>query len=202
MAFPNFPGIPALKNPGPAGVATLAAPLISKFLNAIAPKWGIYDAANAKPVIVPDNIVSVDYSNAANILNYPLEEGAFASYNKIQNPRAYAVVMSKGGTQNELTAFITALETIQASLDVYTIHTPNKSYLSVNVDRIEYRREATNGAGMIKATVHFVEIRAAKAKFSTPGAASPTATTPQAQATVNNGQTQAATAPTVTGAPQ
>lgn len=204
MAFPNFPGIPPLKNPGPAGVATLAAPLISKFLNSLAPKWGIYKKKGEgyAPAIIVDSVLSIDYANSANILNYPVEEGAFASYNKVQNPRALSVVLTKGGTQKELAQFIADLETLQASLELFLIVTQGKAYQNVNIDRVEYRREATGGAGIVKAVIHFVEIRAAKAAFSKPGAASSTATTPQAQASVSNGQVQTAPIPDVSGIPQ
>lgn len=204
MAFPNFPGIPALKNPGPAGIATIGAPLISKFLNALAPKWGVYKKIGDSYTlaITPDSFLSVDYANSANILNYPVEEGAFASYNKVQNPRALSVILTKGGTQKELSQFIDDLETLQSSLELFTIITQGKNYQNVNIDRVEYRREATGGAGMIKAAIHFIEIRAAKAAFSTPGAVSPTATTPQAQASVSNGQVQTSSPPAITGSPQ
>jgi hypothetical protein len=204
MAFPNFPGIPPLKNPGPAGIATLASSQITKLLNSLAPKWGIYKKKGLgySPAITVDSVISVDYANAANILNYPIEDGAFASYNKVQNPRDLSVVVTKGGSQDEISKFINDLETLQSSLELYSIITQGKAYVDVNIDRVEYRREATNGAHMIKAVIHFVEIRAAKAKFSKPGAASPTATAPSAQASVNNGQVQPASAPANVGTPQ
>ena len=204
MSFPNFPGVPPLLNPGPVGLTTLAAPLISKLLDSFAPKWGIYnmpktssiEAAEVKPVIVPDNVISVDYVNVSNILNYPVEEGSFASYNKIKTPRSHTVIMSKGGSTSVRTAFIQKLEELQESLDLFAIVTPEKNYINVNIDRVEFRRTATNGAGMIMASIHFVEIRQAEIAFS--GQASPTATKPQAQANINNGQTQAGSVPSNT----
>lgn len=204
MAFPNFPGIPALKNPGPAGVATLAAPLISKFLDSLAPKWGIYKKKGDGYVlaIVADSVVAVDYANSANVPNYSVEEGGFASYNKVQNPRSLSVIITKGGTQKEVSQFITDLESIEASLELYTIITQGKAYPNVNIDRVEYRRDAINGAGMIKAAVHFVEIRQASAAFSQAGKSSSTATVPPAQAQISNGATQTAPAPATVGASQ
>ena len=199
MSFPNFPGIPSLKSPvGIASVVTATAPLIAKLLDSLAPKWGIYGKMGAgyAPVIKPDNIISVDYVNVSNILNYPVEQGSFASYNKVKTPRAHTVVMSKGGSESVRTAFIKKLEELQDSLDLYVIITPDRNYIDVNIDRVEYRRTQTNGAGMIVATIHFVEIRQAESMYS--GQASPTATKPQAQANVNNGQAQTTSAPSTT----
>ncbi|MDG7050804.1 MAG: hypothetical protein JRZ94_06345, partial [Nitrososphaerota archaeon] len=178
MAFPNFPGIPPLQNPGPAAIALIASAGITKLLDAIAPKWGVYAMLVAEPIIVPDNIMSVDYVNASNIMNYPVEEGSFASYNKIQNPKAYSVVMTKGGSESSRTSFIRKLEELQDSLELYAIVTPERNYTNVNIDRVEYRRESRNGAGIIIAHVHFVEVRQVEANFSKPSQASPTNSPP------------------------
>jgi hypothetical protein len=202
MAFPNFPGIPPLQNPGPAAIALAGSSVITKLLDSIAPKWGVYAMLVAEPVILPDSIFSVDYANVANVMNYPVEQGAFASYNKVQTPKAYSVVMTKGGSESARTTFIRKLEELQDTLELYAIVTPERNYTNVNIDRVEYRRESTNGAGMIVATVHFVEVRQVEANFSKPGQASKSATTPQAQAPVESGQVQPAAATGISGVNQ
>ena len=187
MAFPDFPGVPPLLNePIPAAV-TLAAPLVNRALDAFAQKWGIFDEAGNE-AIVPDSFIGLEYSNSANIPTHPQEEGSFESYNKVQNPKICTVMVAKGGTKKELADFITTLETLQASLDLYTIVTPNKSYTRANIDRCDYRRTTDNGAGMIVATLHATEIRAASAAFSQPGAINATASPAPAQAQISNGQ--------------
>jgi hypothetical protein len=194
MSFPYLPGIPPLLNPGPAGLATLVAPLISKLLNILSPKWGIYKKAGLglTLAITPDSFVSIDYTNTANISNYPIEQGGFAAYNKVQNPRSWMITINKGGSKTDLQSFIDTLEDMQASLDLYTILTPNKIFINANIEQITYRRDAQNGAGMISAQIHFVEIKQAQASYSAPGKASAKNTkSPTSQAQQNNGQVQA-----------
>lgn len=204
MTFPNFPGVPPLlNNPAVPAAVLLASPAISNLLDMLAPKWGVFFEATGVQAIVPDSFLDMDYANSANLPTYPQEEGAFASYNKVQNPRSYSVSMTKGGSKQEMTDFLTLLESLQGSLELFTIVTPNRSYPRANIDKCEYRRSAFSGAGIIIATLHFTEIRQASAAFSQPGSISPTATVPSAQAPINNGQTYPTTpAPAVTGAIQ
>lgn len=193
MAFPDFPGVPPLQSSTVAAAVLVAAPALSNLLDLFAQTWGVFNQpadanATAVQVIVPDSFLSLDYVNSSNIPTFPQEQGAFASYNKVKNPRSHTVTMSKGGSKKDMSDFVSVLETLEDSLDLYTIVTPNKSYVNANIDRCEYHRSADSGAGIIIATVHFTEIRQASAVFSQPGTPSATATTPSAQAQTNNGQ--------------
>ena len=193
MSFPNFPGVPALlNNPLPAA-ALVAAPLISNLLDMFSQKWGIFYSLPGEKIgtqaIVPDSFLDLDYSNGANIPTFPQEQGAFASYNKVQNPRSFTISVSKGGSKKDMTDFLTKLESLQATLDLFTIVTPNRSYARANIDKIDYKRSSYNGAGIIVASLHFTEIRQASAAFSSPGKINTTATVPSAQVVLDNGQT-------------
>lgn len=206
MAFPNFPGVPPLLNsPALPAAVLVASPAITNLLDKLSSKWGVFYTAGDKvgaQAIVPDSFLSLGYVNSANIPTFPQEQGAFASYNKVQNPRSYTVKMSKGGSKKEMTDFKTSLESLENALDLFTIVTPTKSYTRANIDKCEYEHTEFNGAGIVVATVHFSEIRQASAAFSQPGAVSPTATVPAAQAKINNGQTYPTAPPAVTGAIQ
>jgi hypothetical protein len=140
------------------------------------PSWGIFNAGGSF-AIIPDNIVSVGYQRQWAIASYPMEEGAFQSYNKVQFPFANKVQMSKGGTVEDKQSFLDALESISGSLDLFDIVTPEKTYFNVNIAGINYDRDAVSGAGLLMVNLDFQEIRlTATAKFSNvvdPNAADP-----------------------------
>src|ERR1035437_11025940 len=95
--FPNLPGVPALsKNNVIAAAVLVAAPLINNLLDKLKPHWGIYDVAGLKTVIEPDSFLGFDYRNETNISTYPIEQGGFASYNKVNTPFDARVKISKG----------------------------------------------------------------------------------------------------------
>jgi hypothetical protein len=207
MGFPNLPGIPPLALPNsaftPAGLTTLAAPLVSNLLDRLKPSWGIYPSTTtsydeAHKAIKPDAFLSIDYNNESNVPMFPIEQGAFGSYNKVATPYTATVRIAKGGkvgilgSDADLKGFLANLETIQGDTNLYSIVTPDATYLNANLRGFTYKREMNNGAAMILATLNFVQIMTAQKVTSTATATSqpPDAvncSSPSAVAIVNNG---------------
>lgn len=161
------------------------------------PKWAILNDAGA-PAIVPDSMVSVDYAKEWNVSDYPTEAGAFESYNKVERPYELRVTVSKGGLIADRAAFLTAIKTVESSLALYSVVTPERVYENGNLVHVDYRRASSQGAGMIMADLHFQEIRVtATATFSNSNAKSPTAAGPVDAGAV---QGQPLTAPQVAAA--
>ena len=205
-------GVPALKIPFKASILSAGAILAADFITSyFQQKWGIYDSGG-NLVLEPDSFVGIDYANNWRISDYPVEQGSFASYNKVSTPYSSTVSMSKGGTESDRTAFLSTLDTIADGLTLYTITTPEKSYINATIERYDYERRVHRGAGMIFAHIRLKEVRqsatvqytntrsgsqiqstvtgAAKTNATTStGVASTSATaSPSAQATTNIGQ--------------
>lgn len=199
MSFPNFPGIPPLsQNQAIAGGAVAASGLLQNVLNKLSPKWGIYKSDGKTLAIQPDSFVGIEYLNSQQVSNYPIEKGSFASFNKVQNPFNAVVKISKGGSESDRAAFFDTLEALMASTDLLILIAEDRLYRNVTLERFDYRRDSSAGAGMIVASVHLVEIReAAISGPTTAGSANATAAPASAQASVGNGQvqTQTPTAP-------
>lgn len=163
---PSLSGVPALlRNPLAAAAVTALSPLISSFLGSFAQVWGVFDA-QGNQVLTPDTFLALEYTNSRRISNFPVEQGSFASYNKVNDPFSGTVRMAVGGTLSAREQFLQDLQVLSDSLDLYTLVTPEASYPNVNMERFDYRRETTNGAGVIVASCHFVEIRQAQTAYS------------------------------------
>lgn len=162
---PNLPGVPNITRNPLAAITTLTAPLISGFLGSFASVWGVFDDSGNQ-VLTPDTFLGIDYENSRRISNFPIEQGSFASYNKVNDPFVGTVRMAVGGTLAAREQFLQALQALADSIDLYTLVTPEASYANVNLERYDYRRDARNGAGVIVASCRFVEIRQAQTAYS------------------------------------
>ena len=58
----------------------------------LAPQWGIY--LDGEPVVDADSVVTFDYRQEWTVSDYPLEQGAFQSYDKVQTPFDVAVTIT------------------------------------------------------------------------------------------------------------
>ena len=122
-------------------------------------QWMIADKDN-KIAIQPDSILSVDARSDSKVATHPVEKGSFAAYNKTQMPNEVRVVMTcSGNGESTRDLFVSTLEIMKQSTNLYSITTPDNIYFGMSLTHYDIRREATKGAMMIIVEAIFVEIR-------------------------------------------
>ena len=164
-------------------------------------EWGLFDQSG-QAVIVADSVVAFDNDAEARISNYPVEQGGFESFNKVQTPYDVVFVFTKGGSISDRANFLAAIDAAKNSLALLTGVTPEKSYINLNVQRYSQTRAARQGVTLLTVNVYCQEIRQAPPllfsntqNFSGVGqsAATPTLTDTQApdgSSPVNGGTVQ------------
>ena len=165
--IPLVPGVPSL-----SAVATgLGAGPILAIANELGfdfgvPQWGIFDKSG-NPVLTGDCVAELGYRRDYQISDYPVEDGGFASYNKVQRPAQFTVAFMVGGADSDRATFLNKAEAIAASLTLYSVATPEVAYPSVNVTGITYRRTSSHGATLMCVELSCEEVRiAVAAKFT------------------------------------
>jgi len=171
MAFPNVPiapGVPPLpRDPGAAiaAVELLVADAISVFGLFDQQRWGLFK--NNLPVVVADNVVSFDFKQDYTVSNYPLEQGAFESYDKVTVPFDVRLQFSMGGSELDRQEFLQSITAIAGTLDLFDAVTPEQVYPSVNVVHCDYRRTSGSGLGLLVVDVWCLQVRVtAQTSFS------------------------------------
>jgi hypothetical protein len=155
------------------------------------PTWGIFSQNNF-PIAPWDSVIKVEYKHEYRIADFPIERGGFESYNKVQMPfdcRISFVIGSNARGPNNRAQFLVFLEQAVASLELFTVITPEAVYKSANLVHMEYTRESHRGVNLLLVDVWVQEIRLTTGSQVT-NTQSPTSQTP-----TNNGQQQAQTVP-------
>lgn len=145
--------------------------------------WGIYQ--NGAPVITPDTFASVEFKKDWSIPTYPQEDGAFQSYNKVEMPYTARVTLASGGDVANREALLAQVQAIAGNVELYDVVTPEQVYVSANVQRYDFRRTQTNGAGMIVISVYLEEVRVSASDNGSSTAA------PSGASAANDGTVQA-----------
>ncbi len=125
---------------------------------AIFQRWGIYTRASGRPAILFDNVVGIEYKKHFDVSTYPLERGAFESYNKVEEPYDVRIRFSSGGSLSNRSALIQSIESIQDDLNLYAVVTPERTYLNSNITHLDYSRR-DGKAGLLQVEVWLTEIR-------------------------------------------
>jgi hypothetical protein len=187
-----MPGVPALAR---SALSQVAASLngfaglvgLSPLITLAQPVWGVFDANNVA-VAVSDSVRAFDFNSESRVSDYPQEQGAFESYNKVQLPYAAGVSLTCGGDVSRRSAFLTALQFAKDSTNLYSIVTPEIVYLNANIVGLRYRRTEKDGATLLTVDLHIEEIRqTATAAFANTSTANPASAD-----TLSQGQVQAA----------
>lgn len=236
IPFPNvpkLPGVPQLARSSqfPAGPGPVLSGAVALGRIALAflakPVWGVYkqqtttgpvvnvggtDTLNVpappvSPVVTPDTIRRFGYKQYYETSDYPVQDGSFASYNKVATPFETVVRMAKSGAglQNVLTSnplasggggsaqqararFLAQLDSIIGTLILYEIRTPEKTYQNCNVLGYEIVRDGVEGAFFLtEVDLYFREIRQATAQYTSTAANTTNAKSSSAIPTVNVG---------------
>lgn len=190
---PNLPGVPQLNRANNVintvlGIAQGISAIVGTSSTAF--KWGIYNSANAL-VVTPDNIINFDNRNEWDVSDYPVEQGSFASYNKVIIPFENSVRLTKGGSLADRSNLLAQIDAIAGDTNLYTIVTPEKSYTNCNILRYEVTRRAQSGAYYLQEVdIYFRQILQVNAQYSTSTTSTANAKNPAALPTVNQGNIQ------------
>lgn len=190
ISVPKFPSVPALPgvpplvrgaavnlvsaiNDGPLnivsglGLSALSS-VLSAFLGPGASSlvYGVF-SSDGTFVLKPDSILAFDYSNESRLPDYPIEQGSFETYNKVDTPYATHLRMVKGGTSYERAQFLLQLEYLRKSTELVTVLTPERPYVNANVLAYRYGRDRRQGVALVIADIAIQEVRQAPAaKFT------------------------------------
>ena len=165
--MPSIPDLPV----DPAGVFSSGLESLISFGGAFAiglifgDRWGIFNEFGI-PILLADNVTSVEFQNTASVANAPLEKGTFASYNKVQDPYTATVQMTKGsGGTLERGLFITQLEALSRSTLLFNVLTPEYVHRNAAITGFGYRRLPNEGNRIIIANIDLKEVREVEVKY-------------------------------------
>ena len=171
-------------------------------LNPLSSDWMIL-ANDGSLAIKPDTVPKFEYRNEQRVADYPMEQGAFASYNKVATPYQIRMQMVCAGINYAQSAaqavksalsidignnyatrpdFLDTLDYMLATTDLFTIVTPDATYKNATLEHYDYRKESNNGAVMLIVEAWFREVRltAGSTYSSSSGLPSVTSNSPSA----------------------
>ena len=161
-------------------IVLLTADAVSVLSAFFGPDWGIFlngtqvvgqninNIINIVSGLGSGNFLDLDYRAHFAISNYPVEQGAFQSYNKVQTPYEVAVTVTAGGTIANRALLLSQVQAIIGTTDLYTVIMPEGSLESLNPIAYTYHRRHDSGLGLLIVTIIFQQVRpAGDPQFST-----------------------------------
>ena len=159
--IPALPGVPALARSNNAQFVGAALTIVGEILplGLFGQKWGIV-SKDGSALLTPDSFVDFEYREEAKIPIYPLQNGAFQSYNKVNLPYDIRLTVTCSGNGKMTKGqFILGIDNLILKLTLVNIVTPDATYVNTNLIHVDYRREASRGATLLIAQLWFQWVR-------------------------------------------
>ena len=159
--IPDVAGVPPIAfNPGIALPTLLTSDnLTGYFAGQFGPQWGVF--SNGSSIIAAESVLGVDYKQEWSICNFPVEQGGFESFNKVQLPYQPRVRFAAGENIALRTALLASIAAIAGDLNLYDVVTPDVTYTNVNIEHYDYSRVYDRGNSLLVVDVWLKEIRPA-----------------------------------------
>jgi hypothetical protein len=109
---------------------------------------------------------SVEYAKETRVSDFPVEGGAFATYNKVETPATPTVTLYLAGSESARTSFLNEIDKAVKSTDMYSVVTPEVIYINYTVERYSYSRKHDRGAYLLAVDISLKEVRAVSAQYT------------------------------------
>ena len=137
----------------------MASLLDDDLIGEIAPpgsQWGVF--SGGAPVIAADTVTSLDYKQEWAISDFPVERGAFESYDKVALPYDARVRFAAGGSAANREALLGSIAAVAGTTQVFDVVTPEAVYVSATISHYSYQRTASRGLGLMQVDVWLLQI--------------------------------------------
>ncbi|MCX2562220.1 hypothetical protein OQ252_12565 [Acetobacter farinalis] len=192
--IPVAAGVPALLGQSvstgiQASASTILATALEDYLvSEAASHWGIFTSDN-QPFATSSHVISLGAIQESRITSVPMEQGAFASVNKVVMPNIVRVMLICDGDLATRESFHKAVRAAAASTDLFSIATPEATYLNMNITHVERDLRQGGSPSMLRLIISAEEVRGgARAKLARAGSGALTTKEPSGAPLVNIGQ--------------
>lgn len=128
-------------------------------------RWGLKDS-HGNDALLFASFISCEVRNEGQIVSAPVEEGSFASYNKVAKPISVLLSISMQGDDAYLQASLDQLQRLKTGLEMLIVVTPNEEYSNLNLESYSYRRAIDQGLGVVYADLVLNEVRQVRRQYS------------------------------------
>lgn len=104
------------------------------------------------------SFISLETRVMGQVTSYPVENGAFATYNKVQDPSLHRVTLAKQGSNTEFAAIIAKLDEYKVAAKKLHIATPSTLYAPATLESYNFKHTQESGAGLLIVELELVEV--------------------------------------------
>lgn len=128
--------------------------------------YGLFDVTTNQPIFDFDTFVDFKLEGEMKVSDFAVEQGAFATYNKVAHPYTIHVKLAVTDTADRRHAFLTGLDSVMKSTRLMNVVTQDATYLNMTLSKYSYSRTKESGWGKVVADLTLIEVRQVLALYT------------------------------------
>ena len=157
-------------------------------------EWALVND-DGEPILDYTSMISVEIKQEGRVSSEPIEEGGFASYNKVEFPLDARVQVGMQGEPDELQDFLDKLVELKKEAETFSLVTAEQEHKNLTLESYDYARKREDGINTIFAELRIVEIREVSPQFANVKLPPARCRNKENASRVDTGRTQAEEAP-------
>lgn len=155
-------------------------------------EFSIVDSETSLSAFDFDALIQFEVRAEGKVVSAPIEQGSFASYNKVDSPNSLEVVLAKQGTDDVLQAALKTLDSLQTTASKLNFITPVAEYENYTLESYDFSMNQRDGLGVLYIRLHLIEIREVAPQYTdSKSISSSNAKNAADSSTTDRGKTQA-----------
>lgn len=127
--------------------------------------WTLNNASGV-PAVTFTSFLGFDLLNESLVVSSQVEEGSFATYNKVETPLEVTVSLGIQGDDATLQTALDTLNALQAGTELVSLVTPTAEYRDLNLEGFNYRQHREDGLGALWVELSLVGVRQVTAQYT------------------------------------
>jgi len=144
-------------------IASQAEKLLTDYLDG---QWQLTDANTGQNIVTFTSFIDAEIKDESKVVSAPIEEGSFASYNKVESPLEIKVTLGLSGSTSDLQNALDSLTKYAGSTDLVNLVTPTAEYESLNLERFDYSLKREIGRGALYVSLSLKEIKQVQSEYT------------------------------------
>jgi hypothetical protein len=129
-------------------------------LNPATPLYAVVASDTLIPLTVPSSWGEFSPRYETQVSDYPVENGAFALYNKVRRPQTVYVSMTKTGSDLARFSWLAAIRQAEANnpLQLYTLISPQDVFVDYTLTGLAYETRPDRGSNILRLYLTFTQV--------------------------------------------
>lgn len=129
-------------------------------LNPPVPIYAVVQSDTLIPLTIPTSWGEFAPRYESQTSDYPVENGAFAVYNKVRRPMGVTVTMTKAGSDVARFAWLAAIQQLEAEnpTQLYTLVSPQSVHVDYTLAGLSWETRPDRGTNILFLTLQFTQV--------------------------------------------